>query len=165
MKYLLIALMCLLPTFVLAGEAQDMAEDPIMEKRMIQLAEKVRCLVCQSEAVATSHSDWSNDVRAIMREKMKAGATDEEILDMLVERFGKSVLFDPPMDEETAPLWFAPFVMMLTGVGILFYQLRKRQRQIASAALSQADAQRVSELLDDSAKAAESSNPMKDPQA
>lgn len=166
MKYLLIALMCWLPTFACAGEAQDMAEDPVMEKRMIQLAEKVRCLVCQSEAVATSHSDWSNDVRQIMREKMQAGASDQEILDLLVERFGKSVLFDPPMDEETAPLWFAPFILLLLGGAVLFHQLRKRQSQISVAELSQADEQRASALLGEANELADKSpNQAKDSQA
>lgn len=160
MKYLAIVLMCLLPVFSYAGEAKDLADDPVMEKRMIQLAEKVRCLVCQSEAVSSSHSDWSNDVRQIMRDKMKAGATDQEILDLLVERFGKSVLFDPPVDKETMPLWLAPFILMLAGGTILIYQLRKRKGQVAEAELSSADAQRAAALLNEPAapSAAESSN-------
>ncbi len=160
MKYLVMALLCLLPAFAHAGEAKDIADDPVMERRMIQLAEKVRCLVCQSEPVSTSHSDWSNDVRQIMREKMKAGATDQQILDLLVERFGKSVLFDPPVDKETAPLWLAPFALLLIGTGVLVYQLRKRQSQVVEAELSVADAQRATALLNepDAAATAESPN-------
>jgi cytochrome c-type biogenesis protein CcmH len=153
MRYLLIALFCLLPTFAFAGEAQELADDPVIEKRMILLADKVRCLVCQSEAVSTSHSDWSNDVRAIMREKMKAGATDQEILDLLVERFGKSVLFDPPVDEETLPLWAAPFVLMVLGGGILYYQLRKRQARLATGEISAEEARRAAALLDEATQA------------
>jgi cytochrome c-type biogenesis protein CcmH len=147
MKYLLMALLCLLPVFAHAGEAKDIADDPVLERRMIQLAEKVRCLVCQSEPVSTSHSDWSNDVRAIMREKMKSGATDQQIMDLLVERFGKSVLFDPPVDEETMPLWLAPFVLLALGGSTLLYQLRKRKSTVAEATLSDAESQRASELL------------------
>ncbi len=147
MKYLLMALLCLLPVFAHAGEAKDIADDPVMERRMIQLAEKVRCLVCQSEPVSTSHSDWSNDVRAIMREKMKAGATDQQIMDLLVERFGKSVLFDPPVDEETMPLWLAPFVLLALGGSVLLNQLRKRKTTVIEATLSDAESQRASELL------------------
>lgn len=157
MRYLSILLMCLLPAFSFAGEAKDIADDPAMEARMIKLAEKVRCLVCQSEPVSTSHSDWANDVREIMREKMKAGATDQEIMDMLVERFGKSVLFDPPVDKETMPLWIAPFALLLIGGGVLLYQLRKRKGQISEPQLSDEDARRAAELLDQSNK--------KDPQA
>ncbi|MDO9054742.1 MAG: cytochrome c-type biogenesis protein CcmH, partial [Gallionella sp.] len=76
MKYLLMIAL-LLPSFVFAGVAKDMADDPVMEKRMMHLAEKVRCLVCQSEPVSNSHSDWAQDVRQIMREKMIAGASDQ----------------------------------------------------------------------------------------
>ncbi len=148
MKYLLIALLSLLPLFAHAGEARDVADDPILERRMITLAEKVRCLVCQSESVAGSHSDWSNDVRSIMRDKMKAGATDQQIMDMLVERFGKSVLFDPPVDKETMPLWAAPFVLLVLGGAGLLYQLRKRKAEVAETHLSADDAKRASDLLD-----------------
>ena len=147
MRYLLIALICFLPALSHAGEAKDIADDPKIETRMIHLAEKVRCLVCQSEPVSTSHSDWSNDVRAIMREKMKAGATDQEILDLLVERFGKSVLFDPPVDKETMPLWLAPFIMLtLGGLGLL-YQLRKRKSLVTETSLSAEESQRATDLL------------------
>jgi cytochrome c-type biogenesis protein CcmH len=161
MKYLLIGLLCLLPTFSFAGEAKDIADDPVMESRMIRLAEKVRCLVCQSEPVSTSHSEWSIDVRQIMREKMKAGATDQQILDMLVERFGKSVLFDPPVDKETMPLWSAPFILLLMGAVFLFLQLRKRRGQVVEAHLSAQEELRADELLNEPA----SSNPSKDKQA
>lgn len=148
MKYLLMALLCLMPVFAYAGEAQDIADDPVLEKRMMKLAEKVRCLVCQSEAVSNSHADWSKDVRQIMREKMKAGATDQEIMDLLVERFGKSVLFDPPIDKETMPLWLAPFVLLLLGSAVLIFQLRKRKSRIADEpSLSAEDAQRAADLL------------------
>ena len=149
MRHLLLALMFLLPASVYAGEAKDLADDPVMERRMINLAEKVRCLVCQSETVASSRSDWSNDVRQIMREKMQAGATDQEIMDILVERFGKSVLFDPPVDEETILLWVAPFVMLLLGIAALFYQLRKRRQTVPETQLSDEAQQRAAALLND----------------
>jgi cytochrome c-type biogenesis protein CcmH len=151
MKFLFIALICLLPAFSFAGVAKDIADDPVLESRMIHLAEKVRCLVCQSEPVSTSHSEWSQDVRNIMRDKMKAGATDQEILDMLVERFGKSVLYDPPVDNETMPLWGAPFVMLLLGGVFLYVQLKRRRSRVAEAVLTIQDEQRAATLLNESA--------------
>ncbi len=164
----LVVLLCLMPTLSFAAVAQDIADDPVMEARMIKLAEKVRCLVCQSEPVSTSHSDWSVDVRQMMREKMKAGKTDQEIMDLLVERFGKSVLFDPPVDKETMPLWSAPFVLLLLGSSVLFYQLRKRRGLVAEASLSAQDEQRAADMLSDSPvadTATSSSNQEKDPHA
>ncbi|MCX7192395.1 MAG: cytochrome c-type biogenesis protein CcmH [Proteobacteria bacterium] len=148
MRFLLI-LALLLPSFSYAGVAKDIADDPVMEARMISLADKVRCLVCQSEPVSTSHSDWSNDVRNIMRDKMKAGASDQQILDMLVERFGKSVLYDPPVDKETMPLWSAPFILLLLGGVFLVFQMKKRNTQVAEASLSEQDEQRAAALLDE----------------
>jgi len=167
MKYLLMIAL-LLPAFAFAGVAKDMADDPVMERRMMHLAEKVRCLVCQSEPVSNSHSDWANDVRQIMREKMIAGASDQEILDILVERFGKSVLFDPPVDKETIPLWSAPFVLLFVGSGILVYQLRKRKGLLVEAQLSAQDEQRVAELLNENPAPEQTtvtSNQAKDSQA
>lgn len=149
MRHLLLSLMLLLPAWAYAGEAKDLAEDPVIERRMIDLAEEVRCLVCQSETVASSRSDWSNDVRQIMREKMQAGATDQEIKDILVERFGKSVLFDPPVDTETLPLWIAPFVMLLLGVAALFVQLRKRRQTVPEVQLDAEAQKRAAALLDE----------------
>jgi cytochrome c-type biogenesis protein CcmH len=153
MRYFLIALLCLLPTLSFAGVAKDVADDPVLERRMMLLAEKVRCLVCQSEPVSNSHSDWSNDVRQIIREKMKAGASDQQILDLLVERFGKSVLFDPPVDKETMPLWSAPFVLLVLGGVFLVFQLKKRKGLVVEAELSAGDDLRSSQLLNDSSAA------------
>ena len=168
MRYLLVALLCLFPVFSYAAVAQDIADDPVMETRMMRLAEKVRCLVCQSEPVSNSHSDWAKDVRQIMREKMKAGATDQEIMDLLVERFGKSVLFDPPVDKETMPLWAAPFILLFIGGSVLVYQLRKRRGLIVEASLSAQDEQRAADLLSEpaqSTQSATSSNQQKDSNA
>jgi cytochrome c-type biogenesis protein CcmH len=161
MRYFLIVLLCLLPTFAFAAVAKDIADDPVMERRMMHLAEKVRCLVCQSEPVSNSHSDWSNDVRQIMREKMKAGATDQQILDLLVERFGKSVLFDPPVDKETMPLWSAPFILLLLGGAVLVFQLKKRKGLVVEAQLSAQDEQRAAQLLNESPEQSNSSKDFK----
>lgn len=152
MKRLMIGFLLLLPVFALAEEARDLADNPAIERRMINLAEKVRCLVCQSENVASSRSDWSNDVRQIMREKMIAGASDQEIMDLLVERFGKSVLFDPPVDRETMPLWAAPFVLLLLGIGILLFQLRKRRAAVAEPSLTPEAAHKAATLLEEESK-------------
>lgn len=152
MKRLMIGFLLLLPVFALAEEARDLADNPAIERRMINLAEKVRCLVCQSENVASSRSDWSNDVRQIMREKMIAGASDQEIMDLLVERFGKSVLFDPPVDRETMPLWAAPFVLLLLGIGILLFQLRKRRAAVAEPSLTPEAVQKAATLLEEESK-------------
>jgi len=147
MKYLLILLICLMPAFSYAGEAKDLAEDPVLEQRMVKLAEKLRCLVCQNESLASSRSDLAKDLRQEVREQMKKGMSDQEIIDYLVARYGDFVLFDPPMKRYTLLLWYGPFALLLIGIVGLVIQMRKRKTQISEATLSTEDAQRAAALL------------------
>jgi cytochrome c-type biogenesis protein CcmH len=147
MKYLLILLICLLPNFSYAGEAKDLAEDPVLEKRMIGLAENLRCLVCQNESLASSRSDLAKDLRQEVREKMKQGMSDKEIIDFLVSKYGDFVLFDPPVKSYTLLLWYGPFALLLMGFVGLVFQLRKRKNTVPENQLSAEDAQRAAALL------------------
>jgi cytochrome c-type biogenesis protein CcmH len=147
MKHLLILLICLLPTFSYAGEAKDLAEDPVLEKRMIGLAENLRCLVCQNESLASSRADLAKDLRQEVREKMKQGMTDQEIIDFLVSKYGDFVLFDPPMKSYTILLWYGPFALLLIGLVGLVIQLRKRQKAAPETQLSEEQARRAADLL------------------
>ena len=147
MKYILILLFILSPSLSYAGEAKDMAEDPVLEKRMIKLAHDLRCLVCQNESLASSHSELAEDLRREVREQMKKGMTDQEIIDYLVSRYGDFVLFDPPMKSYTLLLWYGPFVLLLIGLTGLVIQLRKRKTKIPETRLSAEDDKRASELL------------------
>ncbi|MDD2915096.1 MAG: cytochrome c-type biogenesis protein CcmH [Gallionella sp.] len=144
-----ILMLCLLPVFSYAGQATDMAADPVLEKRMIGLAENLRCLVCQNESLASSHSDLADDLRREVREQMQKGLSDQEIIDYLVSRYGDFVLYNPPVKKSTLVLWYGPFVLLLLGAGVLVYQLRKRKSQIADTELSDEDAKRASALLND----------------
>ena len=147
MKHLLILLICLLPTFSYAGEAKDLAEDPVLEKRMIGLAENLRCLVCQNESLASSRSGLAEDLRREIREQMKKGMTDQEIIDYLVSRYGDFVLFDPPMKSYTLLLWYGPFALLLIGLAGLVFQLRKRKNTLPEGQLSAEQAQRAAAFL------------------
>jgi cytochrome c-type biogenesis protein CcmH len=147
MKYLLILLVCLLPSFSYAGEAKDLAEDPVLEKRMVGLAQNLRCLVCQNESLASSHSDLAKDLRQEVRDQMKKGMTDQQIIDYLVSRYGDFVLFDPPMKSYTILLWYGPFALLLIGLVGLVFQLRKRKNTVPESQLSPEEAQRAAALL------------------
>lgn len=165
MKYLLIALLCLLPTFAFAGEAKDLAEDPVVEKRMVGLAEKLRCLVCQNESLASSHAELAEDLRREVRELIKKGMSDQEIKDYLVARYGDFVLYEPPVKKTTLFLWYGPFALLLIGGGVLVYKLRKRKSQVGETELSTAEAQRADALLNQPAAQAELSNQAREPKA
>ncbi|NOU00106.1 MAG: cytochrome c-type biogenesis protein CcmH [Gallionella sp.] len=147
MKRLLIFLLCLLPLFVYANEAKDMADDPVLEKRMIGLAQNLRCLVCQNESLASSHSGLAEDLRREVREQMTKGLTDQEIIDYLVSRYGDFVLFDPPVKRYTLVLWYGPFALLIIGLIGLVVQLRKRKKDIVEVQLSAEDAHRAADLL------------------
>jgi len=150
MKYLLILLFCLSPGFSYAGEAKDMADDPVLEKRMIGLAQNLRCLVCQNESLASSHSELAEDLRREVREQMQKGMSDQEIIDYLVSRYGDFVLFDPPVKSYTLLLWYGPFALLLAGLAGLVIQLRKRKNKITEAKLSDEDTKRAADLLNPS---------------
>jgi cytochrome c-type biogenesis protein CcmH len=150
MKNVLILLFCLLPVFAHAGEAKDLAEDPVLEKRMIGLAENLRCLVCQNESLASSRSELANDLRREVREQMQKGMSDKEIIDYLVARYGDYVLFDPPVKSYTLVLWYGPFALLLVALAGLMWQLRKRKNKISEPHLSDEDAKRAADLLNPS---------------
>lgn len=149
MRMWMLFLLCLLPVFAHAGEAKDLAEDPVLEKRMIVLAEKLRCLVCQNESLASSHAELAEDLRREVREQMRQNKSDQEIIDYLVARYGDFVLYDPPMKRYTLLLWFGPFVLLAGGAGVLLYQLRKRRRIVPETTLSDEAQQRAAALLND----------------
>ena len=149
MKKLLILLLCLLPTFSYAGEAKDLAADPVLEKRMIGLAENLRCLVCQNESLASSHAELAEDLRREVREQMAQGKNDQEIIDYLVARYGDFVLYKPPVKSYTVLLWFGPFALLLIAVGVLVFQLRKRRQTVQESVLTPEAQQRAASLLNE----------------
>jgi cytochrome c-type biogenesis protein CcmH len=149
MKTLLILLFCLVPVCSFAGEAKDLAADPVIEKRMVALAENLRCLVCQNESLAASHAELAEDLRKEVREMMKQGKSDKQITDYLVARYGDFVLYKPPVKSYTILLWFGPFAMLLLGAGVLAFQVRKRRRLVQESALTPEAQQRVASLLNE----------------
>ncbi|MDT5062458.1 MAG: cytochrome c-type biosis protein CcmH [Acidobacteriota bacterium] len=142
-------LLCLLPSTVLAGEAQPMAEDPVLEKRVMALAENLRCLVCQNETLAGSHADLAVDLREQIREQMKAGKSDQEIIAFMTERYGDFVLFKPPVKMTTYLLWFGPFALLAAGVVVQFIYLKRRRERVRDQPLSESERKRVEALLGD----------------
>lgn len=146
-KYIL--LLCLLPMLACAGEAQDMAKDPVLEKRMVVLAEQLRCLVCQNESLASSHAELAEDLRREVRELMQKGMSDQEVKDYLVARYGDFVLYKPQFKSSTLLLWLGPFILLAGGLGVLFYQLRNRRKTMQETTLSPEAESRAAALLND----------------
>ena len=145
----IILLFGFLPLFAFAGEARDLAKDPVVEKRMVGLAENLRCLVCQNESLASSHAELAEDLRREVRELIQKGMSDQEIKDYLVARYGDFVLYEPPMKGSTLVLWLGPFALLLVGLGALLFQLRSRRKVMQETILSPQAQQRAIDLLND----------------
>jgi cytochrome c-type biogenesis protein CcmH len=144
---LFLAIICTLPPIALAKEAKSISDDPELEKRVMALSEELRCLVCQNETLAGSHADLAADLRQQIREQMKAGKTDKEIVAFLTERYGDFILYNPPVNRRTYLLWFGPFILLGGGL-IAFYRYIKRRRELISEQpLSAEERNRADELL------------------
>ena len=133
---------------VVAKEAQPSAPDPVLEARVMKLSKELRCLVCQNETLADSQADLAQDLRSKIREQIRAGKSDKEIISYLTDRYGKFILYNPPVDPTTYFLWFGPFLLLLGGLFVLFRYLKKRRQLISDQPLSAADHQRAAILLD-----------------
>src|SRR4029077_17426116 len=136
-----------LPSFALAKEAQPASADPALEERVMNLSKELRCLVCQNETLADSRADLAEDLRNQIREQMRAGKSDKEIVAYLTQRYGKFILYNPPVDPTTYLLWFGPFVLLLTGLFIIFRFVKQRREWITAQPLSTDERQRAEELL------------------
>ena len=124
-----------------------MAEDPVLEERLMNLSRELRCLVCQNETLADSRADLAVDLRNEIREQMKAGKTDQEIIAFLTARYGDFVLYRPPVKATTYFLWFGPFVLLLGGLFLLFRYVKQRRQLITEKPLSAAQRRDVEALL------------------
>lgn len=145
--FLCLLVLASLPAFALAKEAQPSAPDPVVEERLMKLAKELRCLVCQNETLADSRADLAVDLRGQIREQMKAGKSDKEIVAYLTERYGKFILYNPPIDPTTYMLWFGPFVLLLAGLFFLFRYVKQRRELIVERPLSADERLRAEGLL------------------
>ena len=132
---------------VTAKEAQPSAADPVLEERVMKLSRELRCLVCQNETLADSRADLAEDLRNQIREQMKAGKSDKEIITFLTDRYGKFVLYRPPVDPTTYLLWFGPFVLLVAGLLLLFRYVKQRSGIISESPLSMEERRRAEALL------------------
>lgn len=140
---ILLSLLLALSLGAHAGEARPNAEDPVIEQRLVKLAEDLRCLVCQNESLASSNAELAQDLRREVRAQMKAGKSDEEVIAYLTERYGDFVLYRPPFKPVTYLLWLGPLLFLGIGAGIWYLTLKKRravkalpvdEKQLAAAA-------------------------------
>ena len=100
-----------------------------LEQHVAQLTGQLRCLVCQNQTIEDSHAQLAVDLKNQVRDQLVRGASDQEVLDYMVQRYGDFVLYRPPVKPSTWLLWFGPLAMLLAGLGLLFVKVRQRQPQ------------------------------------
>ena len=140
------------PAPALAVEPDEMLKDPKLEARARRISQQLRCLVCQNENIDESNADLARDIRILLRERLKAGDTDEEAIQYLVDRYGEYVLLKPRFAPHTLILWVGPFLVLGLGLLSAAIYMRRRVKQApeatrAEAPLSEEERKRLQELL------------------
>jgi cytochrome c-type biogenesis protein CcmH len=130
-----------------AKDAAPLAEDPAVEQRLVAISEEMRCLVCQNESLSASRSELAQDLRRELRTMIKQGKSDAEIREFMVSRYGDFVLYRPRVSPTTWLLWAGPFLLMIVAVAVLVTYLRRRNRAVGEAQLSEDETRRAEALL------------------
>ena len=132
-----------------AVEPDEILDDPVLEARARALSQEIRCLVCQNEPIDSSGADLARDLRILVRERLVAGDSDDQVKGYLVARFGDYVLLDPPMKLTTYALWFGPaLILLLGGFGVFRFFSNAHRAHVAPAPLSAEERARLDLLLD-----------------
>jgi cytochrome c-type biogenesis protein CcmH len=131
-----------------AIEPQEQLADPALEHRARELGQELRCLVCQNQSIDDSNADLARDLRTIVRERLTAGDTNDQVLEFVTARYGDYVLLRPPFRTGTLILWFGPVAVLVAA--IIALMLRRRRRALAEPApLSPEESRRLARLLDE----------------
>lgn len=151
MRMLVVLFWLVSASIALALDPAEMLDDPALEKRARKLDHALRCVVCQSESVASSNATWAVEARSVIREQVESGASNKEIVDFFVERYGEFVLMTPRTSGSNWLLWAAGPLMLLVagGVGIAYVRERNSQSAKPEQILSDEEANRLREILDE----------------
>lgn len=133
----------------LAVEPDEMLTDPALEARARTISRDLRCMVCQNQSIDDSGAPLAHDLRVLVRDRLKAGDNDQQVLDFLVARYGEFVLLKPRFEWRTALLWLTPFTVLIVGAIALVAATKRRNASKDAPAdkLSAAEEARISELM------------------
>lgn len=136
------------PILSATAASSETVTETALDRHTRLIAEQLRCLVCQGQSVADSNSGLADDMRAIIREKLAQGWSDEQIREYFVARYGDYVLYQPPLETSTWVLWFGPLVLLGVGLTVLYRHLRGRVHQPPPQPLTAQDTEKARALLD-----------------
>jgi len=132
-----------------AFEPDEVLQDQTLEARARNISEGLRCLVCQNQSIDDSVAPLAKDLRLLVRERLKAGDTDQQIEDFVVARYGEFVLLKPRFETHTVLLWFATPVVFIVALLIVVLAYRRRSAAAQLLPLSKAEERRLKQLLED----------------
>jgi cytochrome c-type biogenesis protein CcmH len=132
-----------------AASAYDSPLSDEDQGRYRALVDQLRCVVCQNQSISESNAPLAQDLRQEVVSQIKAGKTDSEILDFMVNRYGDFVLYKPPLRPATLVLWIGPFVLLALGIGIALGWMTRRRELRADTSDEAVDAARLAKLLDE----------------
>jgi cytochrome c-type biogenesis protein CcmH len=125
-----------------------MLKDPALEARARAISEEIRCVVCQNQSIDDSGADLAADLRRLVRERLLAGDSDQQVRDFLVARYGDFVLLDPPLKPKTWLLWYGPAAIFLLALAATAVYFRRRHgAALAPPPLTDDEARRLQSLL------------------
>jgi cytochrome c-type biogenesis protein CcmH len=131
-----------------AVEPSEMLKDPVLEARARAISQQIRCVVCQNQTIDDSNAELAHELRIVLRERLTAGDTDQQVKDFLTARYGDFVLLKPPFRAKTLALWIGPAMVFLIGGAIIALTLSRRRRATQPAPLSVAESRRLAQLTD-----------------
>lgn len=152
MKHLILSLaLCLLAAPVWAVQPDEVLDDPQLEQRARDISAGLRCLVCRNESIDDSNAGLARDLRLLVRERLVAGDSDDEVVAFIVDRYGEYVLLNPRATGSNLVLWLAGPAMLLVGAGLGWTYLRRRERAEEGRLepLSDQEAERLREIMKD----------------
>ena len=129
---LLVVVTVLSPFAAYAVQPDEIMADPAQEARARNLSRELRCMVCQNQSIDDSDAPLARDLRLLVRERIAAGSTDQQVMDFLVARYGKFVLLKPPVGSDTLILWLLPPLVLAGGGLALWFYNRRRNRAAVS---------------------------------
>ncbi|VAW02098.1 Cytochrome c heme lyase subunit CcmL [hydrothermal vent metagenome] len=130
------------PAFAVTPEEQ--LADPVLEQRAREVSKQLRCVVCQNQSIDGSNAPLAADMRRLVRQRLQAGDSNQQVIDYIVDRYGNFVLLRPPLNQNTLALWLGPLGFVVFG--ILIFWRTSRQKQKTETQPTDED-QRVQQIL------------------
>ncbi|MDD9876636.1 MAG: cytochrome c-type biogenesis protein CcmH [Magnetovibrio sp.] len=137
----------------MAVNPSEVLADPLLEKRAREISKGLRCVVCQNQSIDDSDATLARDLRVLVRERLVAGDSDQDVVDYVVSRYGEFVLLKPPFKFATAVLWVGPAVIVLAALAAMAAFFRRQRRGATGGArptaLSDDERRRLDALMKD----------------